>query len=126
MPTAVRPPLRDAFLSFLLVRCPRCRQGRLYARWFRMFPRCPFCGLPYFREPGYFVGALIVNYTLSIFIVVGSFLATMMLPDMWSASTNIKFFAWCAFAAVVSLALTRHSRSLWLAVDYWIDPWSSP
>jgi uncharacterized protein (DUF983 family) len=90
-----------------------------------MFPRCPFCGLPYFREPGYFVGALIVNYTLSLGIVMGAFLISLTLPDLWPASTNVKLAAWCVFAVAVSLILTRHSRSLWLAVDYWIDPWSS-
>jgi uncharacterized protein (DUF983 family) len=126
MTNARRPPLRDAFLSFLLVRCPRCREGRLYARWLQMFPRCEFCGLPFHREPGYFVGALIFNYALSIAIVTGSFLVALVLPDFWPASFNLKLAAWCAFAAAVSLGLTRHSRSLWLALDYWIDPWTSP
>jgi hypothetical protein len=91
-----------------------------------MFPRCTFCGLPFFREPGYFVGALIVNYTFSIAVVTGTFLVSLLLPDIWSASANVKFFAWCAFAAAVSLGFTRHSRSLWLAFDYWIEPWSPP
>ena len=27
-----------------------------------MLPRCPECGLSYFPEQGYYVGAMIINY----------------------------------------------------------------
>lgn len=33
-----------------------------------MHPRCPECGLDYFPEPGYYMGAIYFNYAMEIFI----------------------------------------------------------
>lgn len=84
---------------------------------------CPICGLPYYREPGYFVGAMIVNYAASILIVVLLYLVSIVLPGSWGASFETKLLAWFALTIVISLALMPHSRSFWLAMDYWLEPW---
>jgi uncharacterized protein (DUF983 family) len=77
-------------------RCPNCGRGRLFRGVFRMLPRCPECGLSYFPEQGYYVGAMIINYVATTAVVVAIFL--------------------------LSLLLVRHSYSFWLGIDFWITP----
>src|SRR5690606_8923938 len=48
----------------LTKKCPRCGGGRLYDGWFRMKERCPTCGLLFEREPGFFVGAYLINFAI--------------------------------------------------------------
>jgi len=87
-----------------------------------MLPRCPRCGLSYFPEQGYYVGAMIINYGCTTAVVVAIFLLSLLIPDFTTLSTNSKILAWMAFAIALSLALVRHSYSFWLGLDFWIKP----
>src|SRR4051794_36123645 len=51
--------------------CPRCRQTRIFSRLLQMNPRCSACGLVFDREPGYFLGAMIVSYIVSVLFYWG-------------------------------------------------------
>ena len=113
----------EALRCFVRLRCPACQRGELFAGIFKMLPRCPQCGLPYFRESGYFIGAMIVNYAITMMIVLGVFLLSLLLPDFWATSVNLKLLGAGVFTIAVSLAVTRHCRSFWLAMDFWLDPW---
>ena len=81
------------------------------------------CGLRYFRESGYYIGAMIINYAVTMGIVLGLFLLSLLLPDFWGTSVNLKLAAAAFITVAVSLSLTRHCRSFWLAMDYWLEPW---
>ena len=87
-----------------------------------MLPRCPECGLSYFPEQGYYVGAMIINYIVTTAFVVGIFLVSLLFRDFTTLSTNTKILLWMAFAITLSLLLVRHSYSLWLGLDYWVKP----
>jgi uncharacterized protein (DUF983 family) len=106
------------------MRCPSCQFGKLFGGIFKMLPRCPQCGLPYFRESGYYIGAMIVNYAVTMVIVLAVFLLSLLLPDFWGSSVNLKLLGLGAFTIAVSLAVTRHCRSFWLAMDFWLEPWT--
>ena len=88
-----------------------------------MLPRCPQCRLAYFRESGYFIGAMIIDYGLTSILVTAVYLALFPVPNLTGFSMNTKIAAWLGFAIVVSLGLMRHSYSFWLALDFWIEPW---
>ena len=88
-----------------------------------MLRHCPDCGLAYHREAGYFLGAMIINYMGTAFLVTTLYLSFLFLPDPASFSLEVKIAAWLAFAVLLSLALMRHSYSFWLALDFWIEPW---
>jgi len=103
-------------------RCPNCGRGRLFRGVFRMLPRCPECGLSYFPEQGYYVGAMIINYVATTAVVVAIFLLSVLVRDFTTLSTNSKILLWMAFAIVLSLLLVRHSYSFWLGIDFWITP----
>ncbi len=103
-------------------RCPNCGRGRLFRGIFRMLSSCPECGLSYFPEQGYYVGAMIINYVATTACVVAIFLLSTLFPDFTSLSTNAKILLWMAFAIALSLLLVRHAYSFWLGVDFWIKP----
>ncbi len=121
-----RPPFHDALANGMRLRCPNCKQGRLFAGLFQMKTECPVCRLGYFRESGYYLGAMFLNFIISAILIVAIYcLLLLVAPRITDISTNRRFFAWMAFAGIFSLALMRHSYSLWLSIDYWIGPWNA-
>jgi uncharacterized protein (DUF983 family) len=87
-----------------------------------MLPQCPACGLSYFPEQGYYVGAMIINYIVTTACVVAIFLLSLLLPDFTKLSTNEKILLWMSSAIALSLLLMRHSYSFWLGLDFWVKP----
>ena len=74
-------------------KCPRCREGDMFAypvskisRFTDMNATCPVCKLRYEKEPGTFYGAMYVSYGFSIALIVTLFIATFVLgrdPQLW-------------------------------------------
>ncbi len=85
--------------------------------------QCGACGLRYYRESGYFLGAMILNYGFTAVVVIGAYLGALLIH--WEAvlHTTRALFGWMFFGVAISLALMRHSYSLWLSLDYWLEPW---
>jgi uncharacterized protein (DUF983 family) len=112
-------------LSAWRCRCPHCHEGPLFRGWpNKVLPCCPNCGLKYFREEGYFVGGMVVTYILAMaVIVVVSLVVFFILPDRGLLSENAKMVLWFASAILLTLAFLRRSYSLWISLDYWIEPW---
>ena len=109
-------PRRTVFARALRRRCPRCGAGGLFPRWFHMVERCPGCGLRFEREPGYWLGAIAVNFALvaTVLMVVLVVALALTVPDVPVVPI---------LAAAVPLALLGPlvafpwSRTLWVAVD---------
>src|SRR5215470_11345385 len=100
------------------LRCPRCGRSPLYAGWFRMHERCAACGLRYEREQGYFVGAIYVNYAVTVAVAAGTVLV---LDWIVGLTLTEQLVVGVALAAVVPLLFFRHARSLWLSLDYLVS-----
>lgn len=85
-----------------------------------MHERCPFCGLKFEREPGYFLGAMGFSYVFAVgFIGIFAFLLNLVFPQMrlhW-----LLFTAAIAFLPVVPVVF-RLSRVLWMHIDRAVDP----
>jgi uncharacterized protein (DUF983 family) len=118
----LRPPLSLIVNRATRWRCPHCGRGVLFRGVYRMLQRCPECGLSYFPEQGYYVGAMIINYIATTACVVALFLLSLLLRDFTTLSTNSKILLWMGFAIALSLLLMRHSYSFWLGIDYWVKP----
>jgi uncharacterized protein (DUF983 family) len=123
----VRPPFRTAVRDALRLRCANCRQGPVLARWpNKILPNCPICGLSYFRESGYYIGGMIVTYGLTLAVVIPVFLVSIFFPDIPWLSNYSRFGLWILFAIPLALFLMPYAYSLWLSLDYWIEPWKAP
>src|SRR5690242_844321 len=109
------PRVRRIAWRALRLRCPRCGRTRLYAGWFTMHERCAVCGLRYEREPGYFVGAIYVNYAATIVVAAG----TVLVLD-WTIGLTLgqQLAIGIALGALVPVLFFRYARSLWLSLGY--------
>jgi uncharacterized protein (DUF983 family) len=126
-PPLVRPPFRAALRDALRLRCPNCRLGPVLDRWpNKMLPRCPLCHLSFFRESGYYIGGMIVTYGLTLAIVIPIFLCSLFLPYFDGLSNYARYGLWVLFAIPLSLVLMPYAYSLWLSLDFWLDPWQPP
>lgn len=84
-----------------------------------MHPHCPVCLLVFEREQGYFVGAIYVNYAVTVMIVLPGYFVL----DVWAAPALFwQLVLWIPFAALFPLLFFRHSRSLWLCLEYFFNP----
>jgi uncharacterized protein (DUF983 family) len=116
-PLEAATPTRVLSRALRLV-CPRCGGAPLYAGAFRMHETCVVCGLRYERAPGYFVGAIYVNYAVTAAVALGTvFLADALLglSLAWQIALGI------TLGALVPLAFFRYSRSLWLCLEYLVS-----
>lgn len=80
---------------------------------------CDRCGLRFERAPGYFVGAIYVNYAVTAVLVIGGYLTLWALgpvPTAWQLAL------WIPVVLVFPLWFFRYSRSLWLALEYLVNP----
>ena len=111
----LREPVRHA----VRLRCPRCGQGRLFRGPLKPRHNCSECHLRFEREPGYFLGAIYVNYAVTVVLALAGYFVTGRYTGL-SASAQIAL--WGAFALVFPLWFFRYSRSLWLALDFFVDP----
>ena len=103
----------------LRLRCPRCGIGKLYAKPFKMFERCPHCQLKFEREQGYFVGAIYINYAATIAVAVPGFF---LLDAFTTMTINQQLAVWVPFAVLFPLVFFHHARSLWLMMDHFFNP----
>jgi uncharacterized protein (DUF983 family) len=101
------------------LRCPRCGGAPLFRGRFAMHERCASCGLVFEREQGYFVGAIYVNYAATVGLTLIGFLAL----DHWAdLRVTTQIALWSAFGIVFPLVFFRYARSLWLSVEYLVNP----
>ncbi|MBI3456339.1 MAG: DUF983 domain-containing protein [Candidatus Rokubacteria bacterium] len=84
-----------------------------------MQPRCPACRLVFEREPGYFVGAIYLNYGVTTLIALAGYFA---LDAALGLGVGSQLALWGVFAIAFPLWFFRYSKSLWLSLDYLVDP----
>ena len=86
---------------------------------FRMQPECPTCGLKFEREPGYFLGAIYINYAATVMcMLVGFFI----LDYFANLSLTYQIVVWSSFGVIFPMLFYRYSKSLWLCLDYLFSP----
>jgi|SRR5689334_19453723 uncharacterized protein (DUF983 family) len=103
----------------LCLRCPRCGRAPLFRGWFSMNTVCAACDLRFERAPGYWIGAIYVNYGVTVSIAVTGFFLLWALAD-WP--TGWQLALWIPFVVIFPLWFFRYSRSLWLGLEYALNP----
>jgi len=84
-----------------------------------MLERCPICALRFEREPGYFLGAMYISYSVALVTIVVLALA-LWLGMRWSLQRSA-LWAILLFLPLAP-AITLFSRVLWIYLDQAIDP----
>ena len=103
----------------LRLRCPRCGRAPLFRTWFRMNAVCAVCYLQFERAQGYWVGAIYVNYGVTVLIAVGGCFLLWSYADL---SPVGQLALWVPFVIAFPLWFFRYSRSLWLGLEYGLNP----
>jgi len=102
-------------------RCAVCGSGGLFDGWFRMCTHCPRCGVRFEREPGFFVGALFVNFALTeavMFLWLAAVtLVTIPHPPVWWLIGGA-----VAVCVVLPVVLYPFSKTLWFALHIAMQP----
>lgn len=112
------PPRLRILIRGAALRCPRCGVGRLFRGWFTMHEGCPSCGLPFTREPGFYLGSIYLNYAATV-LLTGGIYATLVLGLGLSHERTLGA---CLMTAVLfPIIFFRHARSLLLALDYSVN-----
>lgn len=107
------------FAKGLRLRCPRCGEGQMFAGMFKMRSECGSCRFRFEREAGYFVGAMYINYGITVFVAFAGYFGL----DYFTPIPFLpNFILWGTFCALFPIFFFRYSRSLWLSLDYIFNP----
>jgi len=84
-----------------------------------MSSQCPQCHLKYERDPGYFLGSTYVNYGLTSIVTTAAYVVLHFGYRVPNQTLTIPLLA---FVGIFPMVFFRYARSLWLAVDCYLDP----
>jgi len=111
------------FKAALHAKCPHCRVGNMFSTSMygfssqKMNDTCPYCGLYFEREPGYFYVAMFVSYAMNVAEMVTVAVATSVLTGSTSPWLYVSLLLGITF--VLSPFNFRYSRVILL---YWLTP----
>lgn len=101
-------------------RCPRCRLGKMFnapsydlKRFHKMEEKCSKCHLKFEVEPGFFVGAMYVNYAFTIALIVAVSIA-LNIFNLYSLKNFM--IGVLGFTLILLPILFRYSRILFLHI----------
>jgi uncharacterized protein (DUF983 family) len=116
------PRMRTLVWRALRRRCPNCGSTGIFANWFSLKEQCPTCGAVFVREEGYFLGAYALNLIVAEFIGLGVVLVILFNLDLSLWEQEV-----IAVGAAVALPVLffPFARTLWMALDLYIDPETS-
>lgn len=111
--------MAHTILHILKTECPNCHKGKIFKNqsllsfgFPKMNDQCSHCHTKFNKEPGYFFGAMYVNYMLNVVEGIGTYLA---IRPFFSEALDLRMFP---IIASVLLLLTffniRLSRLLWI------------
>ena len=104
-----------ALLDGLLLRCPRCHIGRMFARGFTMNQACPNCGLPFEKASGEITGGMGINIVVTLVVITLGSLVFGLNPAVPLGPLLIGL---ALFAILFPIAFYRSSRGLWASFLY--------
>lgn len=105
----------------MALRCANCGQPEIFDRWFAMVDRCPRCALRFERQPGYWLGAMILNFAFTAAAFLAVFLATLFAtwPDPpWTTIWVVSMVV----AVAAPFAVFPWTRMLFSAMELGVRP----
>ena len=115
---APKKSIFESLFGVLFNACPRCFDGSVFTGLMKMNPTCPKCHLKYEREPGYFLAAMSLSYSMGFVVVLPVFLV--LLPRELSLLYIVGIPG--VILVLIAPITFRLSRLLWLHFDFRINP----
>jgi uncharacterized protein (DUF983 family) len=104
-------------LRGLRKRCPRCAERRIFRSRLHLIERCPNCQLRFEGEQGGFLGAMTINFLVSVVMWVAVLVVVLVLtvPDVPVAPLLI-----ASVLVLVAMPLWFYPRSkaFWAAIEF--------
>jgi len=102
-------------------RCPNCGGHTLFAAGarFTIHERCANCGLGFNRGEGFFLGPLVINYTVTVIVFI---IPVILLNVHGVISTKAAIVATGGGALLIPILLYRRSWSWWLMTYFYFLP----
>ncbi len=98
--------------------CPVCGRSSIVERLFHIRHHCPVCRALYYREEGFFVGALSINVvTTEVVLLIFYF------TGLLAFGLSDQFIFTFVFVAAVLFPVVfyHHSWSIWLSLDHLLE-----
>jgi len=120
---------RRLFLARALrKRCPQCGEGKLFASFARLRPKCEACGLQFRREHGSQTGAMYLTATVTELFAAAVALALFFLTDLPRTQALVLGVSVVIAFSYLMLPITM---AIWTAVEYATDVgnserWTAP
>ena len=96
-----------------------CGKGRLFSGVLKMEKACNHCKFVFERGPGYFLGSTYINYGITTLLTTWTYVVLhfgLEVGKQWLIP------GLAAFCIVFPVVFFRYARSLWLALDCFLDP----
>lgn len=106
--------LPSPFATGLACRCPRCGEGRLFAGYLKVLPRCESCGLDFaFADSG--DGPAVFIILIVGIIIVGAAAAV---EGLFHPPPFVHLLLWIPGTVILSLLLLRPFKATMIALQY--------
>jgi uncharacterized protein (DUF983 family) len=116
LPTTLQdqPTLSQSALRGIACRCPRCGQGKLFAGFLTLRPRCETCGLDYaFIDTGDGPAVFIIMLAGAIVVACALIVEVKYQPPFW-----VHAALWLPLILVTTLLPLRSMKSLLIALQF--------
>jgi uncharacterized protein (DUF983 family) len=107
--------LLRALFDGLILRCPQCHRGAIFAHGFQINQRCPNCGLAYERAVGEITGGMGINIAVTLLPLMA---AAFVLGVNPAIPLGPVLLGLVAFAILFPIAFYRSARGMWVAITY--------
>jgi len=110
--------------AMLRTKCPRCRRGNMFEGAIyslgtnRINIKCPFCGMIFEIEPGYFYAAMYVSYAFN----VAEGITTCLLTWLVTGNTDSPWLYLCTILIGLVLLSPLNFRYSRVILLYWLSP----
>jgi uncharacterized protein (DUF983 family) len=104
-----------AMFDGLILRCPRCHTGRMFAHGFKMHRACPVCGLPFEKATGEITGGMGINTVATLALIVIGSLVFGLNPAVPLVPLLVGL---ALFAVLFPILFYRSSRGVWASFLY--------
>jgi len=105
-------------------RCAVCGSENLFTGWFRMRDRCPRCGYVFALEDGFTLGAILMNFAVTEFLLAVFGIVPLIVVLAANPDADVTPVIGGGVLAVVAgpFLFYPFSRTLWAAIELMLRP----